>query len=436
MSERDAIERLASLLDGDTSEAPASLGALAGLATAVRDHAELTAPTADFRSALRAELLAAAETPPGLVERARTAWTDRTAHLRTSARVALATMTASSMIGSAGVAVAAQQALPGDPLYGVKHLTEDARLLLAVDGDAEARLHLVFARERLEELRATAGQLDSDRVVALLAEMDAHSEAGAEALLDGVPTGVADADEVRRFTADQRDGLVSVLNDLPLTAKPVAEDSLELLRRLEITASGTVPGGAADRDRTRGLEGLLDDIEADATEQAGRGASSPSATTDRTGVDVALPIDEPPLPIEDCDCIELPRGTDESSESDGSASSGGDTVEDEDEVADEQPEQEPPPREEPLEPSDGLLDGGTDGGTDGGEEREDKTQVDSPVATDELRSDEPAREGPARDEDVAVSDQLTDGDDQSTDAELDPETVDRVRDALLEALDD
>lgn len=405
MTERDAIEQLAALLDGhDAPDAPSSLGALAGLATAVRDHADLVAPTTEFRNSLRAQLVAAADAPPGLVERARTAWTSRTAHLRTSARVAVATMTASSMIGSAGVAVAAQEALPGELLYGLKHLTEDARLLLAVDGVAEARLHLSFARERLEELRSTAGRLDSDEVVALLAEMDAHSRAGVEVLLGGVPSGVADADEVRRFTADQRGGLVAVLNDLPLPAKPVAEDSLELLRRLEITANGTTTGDRAARDRDD-LDGLLDDIEAEAAEQAGRDAASSSTIADRTGVDVPLTGEERLLPVEDCDCIELPRGADGPDQEPSSADDAA-----EEEAAEEQPEQEPAPGDEPFEPSDGLLDGERDDGDDRGD---DKTRLESPISHEELPGGDASRDETTPDEEVTVSDQLTRGLDQT-----------------------
>ena len=97
MTERDAIDQLAALLDGeDVPGAPSSLGALAELATSVRHHADLMTPSPEFRDALRADLVAVADAPPGLVERARATWAARTAGLRASTRVAVATMTASS----------------------------------------------------------------------------------------------------------------------------------------------------------------------------------------------------------------------------------------------------------------------------------------------------------------------------------------------------
>lgn len=333
MTEHDEIELLAALLDGeDVPDAPASLRTLTGLAADVRDHATLAAPTPEFRASLRAELVAAADAPPGLLDRARAAWARQTANLRASTRVAVATVTASSMLGSAGVAVAAQQSLPGDALYGVKALTEDARLALAADTVAEARLHLEFARERLAELRATAGRLDSSQVTALLDEMDAHSEAGAAVLLAGVTTGQTDADEVREFTSLQRSGLVAVLADLPPQAKPEAHASLDLLRRLEASANGNGTPDVVIRDVT--WRALQDDA---------RIATPTDATTLRTEnelVDVleqftsttddTATSDDGTPAEDDCDCIELSASSDEGDTAEGGTATGEDPATDED----------------------------------------------------------------------------------------------------------
>lgn len=313
MTERDAIDQLAALLDGeDVPGAPSSLGALADLATSVRDHADLMAPSADFREALRADLVAVAEAPPGLVERARAAWAARTAGLRASTRVAVATMTASSMLGSAGVAVAAQEAMPGDLLYGIKGLTEDARLLLAPDALAEARLHLEFAQERMEELEAMAGQLDSAQVAALLAEMDFHSEAGAEALIDGVTSGAIDPEELRDFTARQRGRLTGVLDDLPLLSRPLAEDSLELLRRIEISAAGMTPlaAGCDCADDSTFLDGLPSAAERIPTTAPAPPTAPAADTIAGRLADVVAPGEGPAVQDLVCECIELPGGSD------------------------------------------------------------------------------------------------------------------------------
>jgi hypothetical protein len=55
--------------------------------------------------------------------------------------------------GSAVTAYAAQGALPGDPLYRLKNVTEGARVRLNPDPGADADLHLLFAQRRIEEIR-------------------------------------------------------------------------------------------------------------------------------------------------------------------------------------------------------------------------------------------------------------------------------------------
>lgn len=383
MTEREAIEQLAALLDGEpVAEVPASLGALATLATSVRDHADVVAPTAEFRSALRQDILAAAAAPPGLLERTRLAWGARTARLRTSTRMAVAAMTASSMLGTAGVAVAAQDALPGELLYGLKNLTEDVRLALAEDGLAQARLHLAFAEERLDELEALTGQLDSDEVVALLAAMDFHSEAGAEALMAGVTAGQIDATELRDFTASQRSRLTRVLDRLPLLARPVAEDSLELLRRIEISASGVVPVVSTECD--------CDDP---ATGAVATDGGSTSTRTDGTGLltDIVPPGEGPAVPASDCDCIELPGGS-SAREQPPSDTSG-------DEGADE-------PDDDPFTPKGGFSDAGP---TDDGERDDDLSTATTMEELPLAPATEPVEDATGADVSTGPADRTLDG---------------------------
>lgn len=398
MNEHDAIEQLAALLDGDIdhSAAPASLTGLATLADTVRDHADLVAPTPEFRASLRQELVETAAAAPGLVERVRAAWAARTARLRHSARVAVATLTASSMIGSAGVAVAAQQAMPGDVLYGLKGVTEDARLLLATSDVAQARLHLAFARERLLELQTTADRLTADEAVALLTQMDGHSQAGAEALIGGIPTGVVDPTEVRDFATGQRDRLVSLFGNLPLLAKPVAEDSLELLRRIEITASGATPVADCDCDRTAAGPRPPAETGVDTTQP-------PSLPTPSlpTGTVIAAPGDGPALPDLACDCIELPGGPaarEPAPDTSGEASGG---------------ETEQEPQDEPFEPTGELADPETSNGEDGDEERA-RLRLDGLISNEDV----PLDEGTSLLEDA-------------TSAEIYTDPVDRITESLL-----
>lgn len=407
MTEHDRIEQLAALLDGDldATDAPAGLGSLLTLADTVRGHADLITPTPEFRDALRRDLVAAAAVAPGPLARARAAWTVRTTGLRSSARVAVATMTASSMLGTAGVAVAAQESIPGDLLHGVKSLTEDARLLLADDDVAQARLHLEFARERLRELELGAGRLDIDQVVALLAAMDEHSQQGADALLQGVGGGAVDPDELRTFTRVQRDGLVALFQDLPLLARPVAEDSLELLRRIEVNATGIVGSDTTcDCDTPTQRDGTA----------TGTTARSTTGTLRQPGAGPAL------TPF-DCDCVELPGGIElrerRSTTSDGSGAGDGETTgSTADEGQDDQSQDD-----SPFVPSGSLADPRADDDTS--DEKSDRTSLDASGSVDQL----PLRETTAP---LATAVEDTTG----TESDLDG-AVDRAQDGVDGLLD-
>lgn len=57
------------------------------------------------------------------------------------------------ILSSGGVTLASQNSLPGDALYGVKILTEDARLVLATTPEAEVAVGLRLASKRIEEIQ-------------------------------------------------------------------------------------------------------------------------------------------------------------------------------------------------------------------------------------------------------------------------------------------
>lgn len=251
--DRDAAEQLARLLDGEAVEgAPEELTGLTSLATALREHTTVPAPHPAVKARIRAAVLEDVRTTElTWWERTRAAVLEHTARVRNSARVALASGLATMMVGTAGVAAAAQQALPGDALYGVKQLTESARMALA-GGDVETgRLHLDLARERLEEITEGLGRLSEDELVAALEEMDRSAADGADHLLAAFERLGDDAllATLERFTAQQREALSEVFTDLPASVTPFAEQSLELLRRIDTQVSLAVdPCEACEED--------------------------------------------------------------------------------------------------------------------------------------------------------------------------------------------
>lgn len=153
---------------------------------------------------------------------------------RRPTRAAIASGLASTMIAATGVTVAAQEALPGDALYGLKKGTESVRMNLASDATQAARLELRFAEERLEEIAAGAGRLPAPALIESLAEMDQRSMTGAQQLvLDGEQTGEEELLlEVDEFLERQSAGIVEVFPRLPVQARPHAEDSLAMLREI------------------------------------------------------------------------------------------------------------------------------------------------------------------------------------------------------------
>ncbi len=244
MRRRDqaTIEELAELLDGTRTSEDARKGvqALATLAREVSESSEVAAPTPAFRTRLRAELIEEIDRAEvSLAERVRDAFWEKTARWRNSARVGVATAVFASMVGSAGVAAAAQQALPGEMLYPVKQATESLRLSLASGDVATGRLHLAFARERLEELEDGAGELTPDEVVSTLQRMDDATIAGTNELIAAVQAGQPASllDTVATFTNDQQISLIRLMDRLPYESRPFVEDSLEVLRHIGVRLS-------------------------------------------------------------------------------------------------------------------------------------------------------------------------------------------------------
>lgn len=302
-AERDRIEELAQLLDGDLRADAASrhVTSLLELSQAVRDEVVLERPDPAFRAALRAELIEAVESAPlPLMARVRDAIWERGARIKRSAKLATASATASMMIGSMGVAAAAQSAVPGDTLYGVKSATESLRFAFASGLEETGRLHLTMAQERLDELTEGLDRMSSEQVIDTLTRMDASSESGAEALLAAFAErpSLEILDDLQAFTARQRTVLSRLFGQLPMETRPYAERSLELLGLIDASVAtaaencdcgdvealigrlaSSTAGSIAGEDPTTGDTGLP----LPSTREPGLGGSLLDGTSDGTG---------------------------------------------------------------------------------------------------------------------------------------------------------
>lgn len=229
---RDRIEALAAALETDavTDTAPTAVRELVLLASQVHQSVELPAMTATGRDRVRDRLLAELH----LEEQERVAPARPAA--RTTPRAFVATGLASALVAASGVTVAAQEALPGDLLYGLKKATESVRGAVAADPVEISRLELRLARERLDEVVAASARerTDDAALVDALAEMDRRSVAGVEGLVRLTETEGDGAllREAATFTEIQYADLTAAFRSLPRGVQPHAEDSLALLRAL------------------------------------------------------------------------------------------------------------------------------------------------------------------------------------------------------------
>jgi Domain of unknown function (DUF5667) len=234
INDRRRSERLAELLDEAAGRSrrhhrrtqhDEELAVLVGLTTRVAELPSQVEPDAEFRSGLRAMLLAKIERDGiGVTADAKAAeLANRAAmngktqivrqvpagHGRTRAAVLVGV--AAGALALSGVSVASTDALPGDTLYAVKRSSERAQLALASSDLSRGQLHFEFASSRLRE----AKEVPATEARAALTDMTAEVREGVELILAWAKRNQDPAalDIVDRFLADLRKELRELGND-------------------------------------------------------------------------------------------------------------------------------------------------------------------------------------------------------------------------------
>lgn len=161
-------------------------------------------PRPDFSADLRERLMAAAETELVAAPAPQRLTSPVTAPSSSPVRRRLATVAASLVVvgGTAGMAAAAQGALPGDPLYPIKRGGE--AVVAAVQPGSDGSSDLRRATTRLDEALALQERgADTALVARTVEEFRSFSEQGsAELLADYAASGdPATVTDVRDFTA-------------------------------------------------------------------------------------------------------------------------------------------------------------------------------------------------------------------------------------------
>ncbi|MFD6637325.1 DUF5667 domain-containing protein [Micromonospora chalcea] len=224
---RRRAERFAQLLDEANggrrhhvrSKADGELTALVEVSRRLTAERPDVEPGAEFRTGLRAMLVATAEregigTPAKTTTGVRGALLPAITGRRARARGAILVGVAAGAVALSGISAASENALPGDALYGMKRSTERAQLALASSDISRGQLFLDFARTRLDEAASVRG--DQLGFSAVLDDMDADTRQGVR-LLTTVAAQRSDPaalDAVDTFLAGQR-RVVSGLLDRP-----------------------------------------------------------------------------------------------------------------------------------------------------------------------------------------------------------------------------
>jgi hypothetical protein len=208
-------------------------------------------PSQDFRSSLRAMLIANAEregiggtaanpATPGRVYAAGSATTPRRRPVLGSRRTrgAIIVGIAAGTLALSGMSMASGDAMPGDPLYGVKRSTESAQLALAGSDVDKGQTYLGFARNRGREATAVHG--NSARLIPVLGDMDNQTTQGVK-LLTTVALTRHDStalDAVDGFVKAQRPVVAALLPSLSGSDRARAQRSLDLIDQIGQRSAG------------------------------------------------------------------------------------------------------------------------------------------------------------------------------------------------------
>jgi hypothetical protein len=131
-----------------------------------------------------------------------------------------------------GMSMASGDAVPGDPLYGVKRSTESAQLALAGSDVDRGQTYLGFARNRGRE--ATTVQDDPAALMAVLDDLDNQAAEGVRLLTSAalIERDSTALDLVDDYVTAQRPVIIGLLTGLSGPALTRAEHSLSLIDRI------------------------------------------------------------------------------------------------------------------------------------------------------------------------------------------------------------
>jgi len=303
--------------------APAEVRSLVAVAAALAPIS-LPTPSAAFRFQLRNRLIAEAARPTALSGRVRERVAAINGRMQRSLRFVAATGLAAALVGGSGAAMAAaNHALPGDTLYGLKRVHESTSLLVASGADKGFRI-LGHARTRLHEVRGLTerGTTTQALYTDTLGDMDTETVDGTTLVLRAVRTKsqpVAILARVTSFTAVQVAELSVLVDLVPEAARGAARDSLNLAERIntQVThvlqgctpCSAATPGVPAEAGTSGSANPAVTCGCGTTTASSGTDANSGGSSSDGTGTVDHGDDNRPPKttpPPSDSNAIDVP----------------------------------------------------------------------------------------------------------------------------------
>lgn len=249
----------------------------------------------------------------------------RAAEASGSGRRSLAVISAAAAVTALAVtgggAMFSQNALPGDPLYGVKQTTESAILGLTMGQENRAQRHLDYAATRVDEIQA----MHSDPSVPAgstgtfgetLHGFDQQTLAGARLWMEsaGAAKSSSEFGALSNWAETQAERLSEMRSSLPASSQDDVEESLRMLSQLQERAEALnsrtecdqLSSGESDRFGPVPAEGSC------GVEEAVRGpstrSSSPSSSAD---------AESSQLPTSEADRSSIPPSSEESEQLEG-----------------------------------------------------------------------------------------------------------------------
>ena len=272
-------QAFADALDG-RRPAKGEVAELVAVATRLCEVAAETAPSAEFRSALRTRLMADTariHTRPARAFRASSA--RRSSGVRGWAAV-FAAMMATTF--GAGVTAASADTLPGDTLYPVKRVLENSQFAIKYSDSSRGNFRLKLASERLSEvdqmtsLHGTSTQLTSNT----FAEFQRQANLGSDALLRSYLSNDSRGDLValNRFSTMSARRVADLRGRLPAAEIEHAENMLDDAATQSIRMCPTCEGSIANSASSSAPSTQPTDVPTTASSSAGTGTARTTGT--------------------------------------------------------------------------------------------------------------------------------------------------------------